>query len=271
MPGRSTYFGAGKKEEIARLELQGEYLSDTLSSALRLMDLKPGLRVLEVGCGSGAVSRKIAALVRPAPLEAIDIDEVFLEQARKLSKPEAPNIDFQVGDVNELEFKSDSFDLVFCRLVLRHQADPLVSLKEMKRVTTKGGRVAVMEADEATLLTYPPDKTDTLVGKAFQWLYGGSHQDTQIGRKLPALFVDAGFHDVEVHPVAICFTHSNFNRLGQVTESVVSLLRMIRRMPGGESVLSDDEMTTAVNGLRRFPHNSRAFFSETYFLAVGQA
>jgi ubiquinone/menaquinone biosynthesis C-methylase UbiE len=272
LPVESRYFAAGNREEVARLELQAEYLSGALASAFGIMKLRAGLKVLEVGCGSGAVSRKIAAAVHPATLVAVDIDDLFLDEARALSrKHHVSNVEFEKGDVNHLQYADRSFDLTFCRLVLRHQDDPVHSLKEMARVTRKGGMVAAMEADESTLVVYPPDLSDEIIGKAFGWLYRHSKQDTQIGRKLASISAEAGLREIEVRPLTVCFTHSEAVKLRQVTDSVASLLRMIRSMPGGASALSVRELDTAVLDLRRFSDKPGALFSETYFLAIAKA
>jgi len=271
LPVKSHYFAAGSREEVARLELQAEYLSDALASAFSIMKLRAGLKVLEVGCGSGAVSRKIAAAVRPATLVAVDIDDTFLDEARILSrKYHVSNVEFEKGDVNRLKYPDRTFDLTFCRLVLRHQDEPAHSLGEMARVTKKGGVVAAMEADESTLVVYPPDMSDEIIGRAFRWLYAHSKQDTQVGRKLASLCVKAGLRDIEVHPLTVCFTHSNAVKLRLVTDSVASLLRMIRSMPGGATALSPRELNTAALELRRFSDKPGALFSETYFLAVAR-
>jgi ubiquinone/menaquinone biosynthesis C-methylase UbiE len=142
---RSRYFGAGLQREIERLEAQSVAFSDELAAEAKILALKPGLRVLDAGCGPGAITRQISKLVAPTKVIGIDEDLTFVQAARKESKrQQVRNVEFREGDVHKMEFADAAFDLTYCRLVLPFLKDPLGALLELKRVTRRGGHVAIV-------------------------------------------------------------------------------------------------------------------------------
>ncbi|WP_231592448.1 class I SAM-dependent methyltransferase [Methanosarcina sp. Kolksee] len=109
-----------------------------------------GMRILEVGCGSGAFTT-FAAKVSGIKGEvyALDIQpKMLLQLKKKLSRPEnrdIKNIKLVEGDVHKLPFDDNSFDLVYTVTVLQELPDKNRALKEMKRVMKPGGILAVTE------------------------------------------------------------------------------------------------------------------------------
>ncbi|MBM9593633.1 class I SAM-dependent methyltransferase [Roseitranquillus sediminis] len=102
--------------------------------------LKPreGLDWLEIGCGSGALTREILAR-NPASVLAIDRSPDFISQAtRNLDDPRAT---FRIGDAEHLDVASESRDLVVSGLVLNFVPDRVAALAEAKRILRPGGRV----------------------------------------------------------------------------------------------------------------------------------
>jgi SAM-dependent methyltransferase len=105
--------------------------------------------VLEVGSGTGAIARVLAA--RPGIGEVVGIDPspVFVERARRLASG-SPSLSFLTGDGRELPFADGAFDAVVCHTVLSHVPAPERVLAEALRVTAAGGRLAVFDGDYAT-------------------------------------------------------------------------------------------------------------------------
>jgi ubiquinone/menaquinone biosynthesis C-methylase UbiE len=94
-----------------------------LSSAAFLQDyLKPGMTLLDCGCGTGSISLSLAEIVAPGMVVGIDLDRERIERAR--TQALAPNLRFDVGDVYSLPFEEGSFDVVFANSVLEHLAEP---------------------------------------------------------------------------------------------------------------------------------------------------
>jgi SAM-dependent methyltransferase len=99
--------------------------------------------VLDVGCGAGHFTRRVAAELQGGRVTGLDADAGRLSFAR--ARNEAPNADFAEGDLHRLPFVDGAFDLVFCRFVLVHVTDPTLALREMVRVARPGGSVVAYD------------------------------------------------------------------------------------------------------------------------------
>jgi SAM-dependent methyltransferase len=105
-----------------------------------LPHLRPGMRLLDAGAGTGAITLDLAAAVAPGEVVGIDIEPQQVERARALAiERGVPNVRFEVGDVYAMAFPDGSFDAVFAHAVLIHLRDPLAALTEVRRVLRPGG------------------------------------------------------------------------------------------------------------------------------------
>ena len=118
--------------------LAGEIFLDWLA-------LRPRLRWLDVGCGSGAFTAVIAQRHAPVSVHGIDPSEALLAYARAQSA--APVIEFRQGDAMALPFADDSFDVAVMALVIFFVPEPPVGVAEMARVVRPGGTVAAYAWD----------------------------------------------------------------------------------------------------------------------------
>jgi SAM-dependent methyltransferase len=111
---------------------------------LAIADPGPGERVLDVACGTGIVARLAAEAVgREGAVAGVDIAPEMIEVARAASAPEAPAIEWRVGDAASLPFPDGSFDLVTCQMGLMFLPDRAAAVTEMRRVLAAGGRLVV--------------------------------------------------------------------------------------------------------------------------------
>jgi ubiquinone/menaquinone biosynthesis C-methylase UbiE len=136
----------------------GGWYRERLSKTLGLLDLKPGLKVLEVGCGYGRFSKKL--LENGADLTAIDIDDYCIETLSK----EHGEI-FQKGDVGSLEFKDESFDRIVMFDVLHHVKGSERAIKEAYRVLKPSGYAIIWEGSEPFVEDFLPPKMNSFLVK----------------------------------------------------------------------------------------------------------
>jgi ubiquinone/menaquinone biosynthesis C-methylase UbiE len=159
------------------------YLSDT--------GLLHGARVLEVGCGTGAVTRVLATWPGVAETIGVDPSPVFVAKARELAEG-LPHLTFQEADGRSLPFADNAFDAVVFHTTLCHVPQPEVMLHEAVRVLRPGGCLAVFEGDYATgtLATRAGDPLEACAeGFREQFVH-----DPWLVRRLPALVRAAGMH-----------------------------------------------------------------------------
>ena len=141
-PSESSYT-MGYSEEFLQLLHRRNAESN---AAYLLPHLKPGLRVLDFGCGPGTISVGLARAVDPGELHGIDFEESQIDLARAAAEAGGHgNATFHVGDVTDLPFEDDYFDAAHCHAVLMHVPDTAATLSEVKRVLKPGGIVASRE------------------------------------------------------------------------------------------------------------------------------
>ena len=110
-----------------------------------LAEVRGGQRVLDVGCGPGALTAELVARLGPAAVSAVDPSEPFVEAARERN----PEVEVLRASAEQLPFPDRIFDTALAQLVVHFMSDPIAGLAEMRRVTRKGGVVAACVWDHA--------------------------------------------------------------------------------------------------------------------------
>jgi ubiquinone/menaquinone biosynthesis C-methylase UbiE len=153
-----------------------------------------GGELLEVGCGTGAISRHLATLPGVARVTGVDPSPLFVERARELAGDAA--VDFRVGDGRRLDVADASFDAVVLHTSLCHMPVPERALAEAHRVLRRGGRIAVFDGDYATM-TLALGARDPLQSCAEAVLDMLVH-DPWLMRRIAPLLAAAGFEELEL-------------------------------------------------------------------------
>jgi ubiquinone/menaquinone biosynthesis C-methylase UbiE len=121
-----------------------------------------GLQVLEVGCGTGVVTRDLARRVGPlGHVVGIDPSPALIDVARRLAADHASNMTFKVEDGRDLQMGDGLFDVTCAVTVLSHVPEREGVLREMVRVTRPGGRVLIVDGDFAAIQLEHPDRSLT--------------------------------------------------------------------------------------------------------------
>jgi SAM-dependent methyltransferase len=217
----------------------------TNAAFIRFLNVAPGSRVLEVGSGLGILASEVAAFASDVDVAGVELSAAQLAAARP-----APRVTFSQGDAHALDFPDASFDVVYARYLLEHVADPDRVLREMRRVTRSGGRVAVCENDISLLRFDPPCPAferawDTFI--QFQASLGG---DGLIGRRLFRLFRQAGFTDIElsVQPEIHWFGSPGYVAC---LDNIIGNLESARRGMLEARVISERDLDAGVDDLER--------------------
>ena len=174
---------------IKKLELQALETAEERIPLYLEVGLKEAKMVLDVGCGSGIVTRDIARLTKGKVI-GIDGSSDMVDVASDVLK-DYKNVELKVCPAESLPFDDDTFDIVTCNLLLMWADNPQKVVDEMARVTRTGGRIlASLEPDYGGKLHWPENpKVDPIFSGKAIIEHGG---DPHIGRKLRLLFVRAG-------------------------------------------------------------------------------
>lgn len=162
MAGTDPWNGTDRLDEatldvmVARLEARGENAEfvGMLDDYLDAMEIDAAATVLDLGCGTGLVSRRICA--RPdfdGTCHGIDLSDYLVSAARRLADAEGAGerVRFEAGDTHSLNLADASYDAVIAHTLFSHLDDPGAVLGEMARVVRPGGRIAVYDGDYASL------------------------------------------------------------------------------------------------------------------------
>jgi SAM-dependent methyltransferase len=154
----SDYLLSQGAADVDRLALLNQLFGPSSETLLLRLGLKSGMRVAEIGCGSGNMTCWLAQQVGAGGrVTGVDSSPDSLEQARKLAATRGlSNIDFVQGDVNQLSLPTRSYDLAYCRCVLMHQRQPENGLRQMAALVRSGGYVVCEELDLLQCFFDPP-------------------------------------------------------------------------------------------------------------------
>jgi SAM-dependent methyltransferase len=177
---------AGVLELRAADPRQRAILNDYLSA----IPLSGGAVALEIGCGTGAVSRVLAQLAGVKEVVGIDPSPVFIDQARALAK-DAGATSFHIGDGRALPFAADAFDLVVFHTTLCHIPDAEKALVEAHRVLCAGGWLSVFDGDYPTA-TVALDPFDPLQ-RAIDIMIANFVHNPWLPRRLGGIMGSMGF------------------------------------------------------------------------------
>ena len=225
-PDYTLGFSEGMLEALRRYTAEA-------NAAHLLPYLRPGLRILDFGCGLGTISLGLAKAVDPAELHGVDMEESQIDLARAAARSLAQqNAVFHVGDATALQFEDGFFDVAHCHNALMHVPDTHAVLTEVKRVLKAGGIISCREMICESSFTHPDFG---VIGKAwdmFQDLLAADDGHPQMGKELKGHILAAGFENVRAAvsfdshsaPADVAFIHAFANRWflsPEITEAAI--------------------------------------------------
>jgi SAM-dependent methyltransferase len=181
--------------EAMRLELKVD--PDAWVRKYLVGRFKPQAEVLSVGCGPGMLLRQLCAIDPSIRATGIDISAERVREAAHKSGASA-RLKFVRGDAHAMQFPSDSFDLVYARMLFEYLRDKERAAAEMVRVCRPGGMVLFQDLDGQLLWNYPEDPA---LQPAVEKVVAGLAKtgfDPFVGRKLFCLAQKAGLMNIDV-------------------------------------------------------------------------
>ncbi|MER7812890.1 class I SAM-dependent methyltransferase [Streptomyces sp900116325] len=203
MPKETAVYTHGHHESVLRSH---RWRTAANSAAYLIGELRPGMAVLDVGCGPGTITADLAALVAPGRVTAVDTSREILDRAAEVAAERGlDNIEFTTADVHDLDFPDDSFDVVHAHQVLQHVGDPVQALREMRRVCRPGGIVAARDSDYAAMAWYPEVPFMDAWLELYRRVARTNGGEPDAGRRLLSWARQAGFADITPSAAAWCF------------------------------------------------------------------
>ncbi len=162
-------------------------------AAFFLPFLKPGMRLLDCGCGMGALTTSLAEWLAPGEVTGIDREASQIEAARAWAAEKGVgNVRFEVGSIYEIPYPNASFDAVFAYTVLEHTREPLQAIREMRRVLKVGGVIGLCDPDYEGQLWAPESQA---VAELMHLMrrFSEEHASPYYARHQRGYLLDAGF------------------------------------------------------------------------------
>lgn len=161
--------------------------------------LKPGMRVLDVGCGTGAISAGIAKAVGPNGLViGIDNTPAFIENGKK-TFAEVENLNLVDGDIMSYQ-SSEPFDLIVSARVLQWLSHPVPALEKMKTLLRSGGMISILDYNHEQLVLEPepPQSMQYFYQRWLQWR-ADAGMNNHIAEDLPDYLRSVGLEAIIVN------------------------------------------------------------------------
>jgi SAM-dependent methyltransferase len=189
----------------------GRYGAQLAAGLMNVAGVRRGRRVLDVGCGPGALAAALAAVVGAENVAAVDPSEPFVEACRA----RVPGADVRVGVGERLPFAADSFDVVLAQLVVQLMDDREAGVREMGRVTQRGGTVAACVWDSTTmpLLRSFWDAALEVAPERAGAIDDGRRVGYERPEELTALLEDCGLAEVSAGELLVGADYESFEEL----------------------------------------------------------
>jgi ubiquinone/menaquinone biosynthesis C-methylase UbiE len=233
-----------------RQQLLAAILNPPTRQVLARLPELPNARCLDLGCGQGNTTRCLADVLEPAACIGLEYDADLVEYAN--TRPDnPPSVRFQRGDATQLTFADASFDIVFCRYLLIHMADPVRVVREMMRVLRPGGYAVAFEGDFSIELSYPACDALASINKVWHGLF----QNPLAGRKLVHYFREVGATEIQAGALM---------QLEHGASTVKRLYRLTAEATGptaeAKGVLTAHEVREMIAGLVRLEDDPSSVF-----------
>ena len=198
--------------ETARLQRQAGELGGDSAALLDRVGLRPGQSAIDLGCGPHGILDLLAARVSPGGhVVGVDADPAHAQMAAEFAAGLA-GVEIMMADARRTGLPSGCFDLVHARTLLINVPRPEEVVAEMFRIARPGGWIAAMEPDVEWAMSYPPHPAFTRICEIFPMVAGRNGADTNIGRRVPELFRQAGLADVGVDAIVQMYPHGHSRR-----------------------------------------------------------
>jgi ubiquinone/menaquinone biosynthesis C-methylase UbiE len=239
---------------------QFEQLQELKKLGVERIGVGPGARVLEVGCGFGLQTLRLARRVAPdGSVAGCDLSADFLAEAQRRAQAAGLDIAFTQARAEALPYAEHAFEVLWAERVLIYVPDVRQAVSEMRRVLRPGGRAALIEPDIST-------STINLEDRALVRRVMGHEADTNVAHGwLPGLLrgvlEEVGFREIELATRVVLFA----------PELAASYFEQCGRSATTAGVISDVELQEWNAGIQELVVRKSLFAKVGYFLFTASA
>jgi SAM-dependent methyltransferase len=194
----------GDESMVRNLAAQAEAIWPQERPLFARYPLPAAPRILDVGCGTGEITARVAELFPSAEILGIDLDQGHVGRARERCRQFGQRVRIERGDALSLELPDAQFDLVICRHLLQALPAPGRALAEMRRVAKPGGTLHLIAEDYGMLWCYPTQRDPDLFWRQGALVFGEAiGTDLRIGRKMFTFLTDLKLREIQVDYIVV--------------------------------------------------------------------
>ncbi|MCC5598509.1 methyltransferase domain-containing protein [Nostoc favosum] len=239
--------------------------------------LRPGMKLLDCGCGPGTITLGLAKAIFPGMLTGIDREASQIQIAAEAAFTQGvSNANFLEANIYALPFPDNSFDAIFSHALFEHLKEPVQALRELWRVLKPGGIVGLRSPDWGGFLIAPSTPELEKAFSYYKWLQQRNSGNPDVGRELRALVRQSGFTNIKASASYQCY-----EPLSEATEYLALRIEASAKVDGAveKGWTGTDErclrratptLIAMSNGLREWSQHPDGFFAQAWCEVVGQ-
>ena len=228
---------------------------------LTLLNLWPGLHMLEVGAGVGLDALEMARRIAPeGAVVGLDFSETMVREAQRRCVGVGLPVSFTQGDAHALPFDTGAFDRCYADRTFQHLHDPRQALAEMIRVTRPGGMLLIVEPDHEMHIIDTPFKDVT---RRFLSFRSDTFAQGDVAHQLYGMMRELGLEDVAVE--AMTDVETNYEALNPVMHLDGGM-----RVAAEQGIVTSEETERWIAYVEDAARAGRFFSATTYFITMGR-
>lgn len=216
--------------------------------------IAPGKSVLDVGCGFGLETLRLADLAKPGRIVGLDKSADFIVEAKARAAAAKLAIEFDVGDAETLPYPDGSFDCVRAERLLIYLTDPAKAVAEMKRVARPGAGIALIEPDFGTTTINLPNRP--MVRRALAHEADTAVVQSWLPGPLLGMLRDLALADIEVATRVVIFPQ----------DLAAEYFSDVGRHAASAGAITSDELGEWLDGIAGLKQDRALFGTVGYFL-----
>jgi ubiquinone/menaquinone biosynthesis C-methylase UbiE len=232
--------------------------------------LRPGMSLLDCGCGPGSITFGLAGAVAPGQVIGIDRADTVIEHATAVAQERGvTNVRFLVGNVYQLEFPDNAFDAVFAHALIQHLAAPEQAMQEMWRVLKPGGLVGIRAVDHRAVIVAPANPLLDQYLDLWERFWQHNGGNPRVGGELKQLLRQSGFVRCEATAsFDYAGTPEAVRKRAEIEMGRIKNPRFLQHM-GELGWVNDTALGQMSTAWEDFSHNPDAFYAVARCEAVG--
>ena len=212
------YAIAGGAEGKSRLKILSRVMQPYTQNLFQRLEIAPGMRCLDLGCGGGDVTFELAILVgKKGHVVSLELDKSIVKLTQEDSQQLGlTNVELKVADALSLDAENE-YDLVYTRFLLTHLSHPEAVIEKMKTAVKPGSLIAVEDIEFAGHFCYPKSSAFDEYIRLYQQVVQNKGGDSEIGLKLPGMLKKAGLKEVNFNLVQPTFMEGEGKLVALIT------------------------------------------------------